>query len=50
MFFDRFRERDFDREGREDCVVSMSSLTSEDRNWNLFPVSTGLELSVTICL
>ena len=50
MFIDRFRERDFDREGREDCVVSMSSLTSEDRNWNLFPLSTGLELPVIICL
>ena len=50
MFFDRFRERDFDREGRGDCVVSMSSFTSEDKYWNLFPVSTGFELSLTICL
>ena len=31
-------------------MVSMSSLTSEDRYWNLFPVSTGFELSFTICL
>ena len=33
-----------------DCVVSMSSLTSEDRFWNLFPVSTLLEFSFTTCL
>ena len=31
-------------------MVSMSSLTSEDRYWNLFPVSTGFVLSLIICL
>ena len=51
MFFDRFRERDVDLDGREDCVVvSMSSLISEDRFWNLFPVSTLVEFSFTILL
>ena len=31
-------------------MVSMSSLTSEERFWNLFPVSTLLEFSFTILL
>ena len=51
MFFDRFRERDVDLDGREECVVvSMSSPISEDKFWNLFPVSTLVEFVLTIFL
>ena len=51
MFFDRFRERDVDLDGRQDCVVvSMSSLISEDRFLNLFPVSTVVDFSFSFTI
>ena len=49
MVFIRVRGRDLDRESRGDNVVSMSSSTSDTRDWNLFPVSMCCGLSVFIC-
>ena len=49
MFFDRLRERDFDLAGRGDCEVSMSSLTSDEREWYLLLVSIFLNYSLRLC-
>ena len=46
IFFVRLRERDFDLAGRGDCVVSMSSLRSDERETYLFDVSMFLEFSL----